>query len=83
MHHGGVFTLKYLSQKSNVPIESIHYRSLSITHEVFSEWADFLISIAEKMANATQTALRTFMQQNSIDPDPEMEKAIGLLVSPL
>jgi len=60
VHHGGVFTLKYLSQSTDAIVDiehGSHYRSLEVTHEGLIDWVEFLLKIADKISSAPQKAL--------------------------
>ncbi len=79
VHHGGVFTLKYASQKFDAPddIEAqSHYHSLTPKTEDVEAWGKFLLDLAEKIARASQAALLQFVNENGIDLDEERKKAI-------
>jgi hypothetical protein len=84
VHHGGVFTMKYLSQKRDVGVDigGSHMLSLVVTHGDLVDWTDFLMDIARKTASASQAAVLKFMQRNDVVPDAEMKMAIDYLTSP-
>lgn len=81
VHHGGIYTAKYKSQKSirmNAE-EEIYFDSLVVRNKDVIQWADFLTTIATKAGEVLKTALLEFVTANRITCDSERIKAIEAL----
>jgi len=81
VHHGGVFTAKYASQKFNSTEfkELINMHSLTVAHPQVEKWAKFLLGVAEKLAKATSKAMLKFGEDNHIVFDEETKVTVGAL----
>ena len=62
VHHGGVYTSKYASQKfATLEIrDQVNFHSLVISKNDVEKWADFLYGIATKTAEASRSGLLSF-----------------------
>lgn len=67
VHHGGIFTIKYSSQRMGTDLKDIAYwDSLVVEKSDFDLWLDFLLDIAEKMSIGSYKALNSFLGSNNI-----------------
>ena len=81
VHHGGVYTAKYKSQKfiKMGAEERMYFDSLVVRSKDVIQWADFLTMIATKTGEALKTTLLEFVTSNKLTCDPERMKAIEAL----
>lgn len=81
VHHGGVFTLKYASQKftSSEIKEMTNWDSLTVGHKDIERWAKFLRGIAVKTAKASSKALMQFATDINSPFDAETSAAVKAL----
>jgi len=78
VHHGGVYTLRYASQKSkdNDVKARVHFDSLVVGKKDVEKWTEFLMKIATKIANASEKALLDFIQEKKVSLDIQAANAI-------
>ena len=81
VHHGGVFTTEYVTQrlKNKITQNCVHYDSLVISKREFEDVACFLEKIAFKLINATKKSLEKFVIDNNLTYDDELKKTINFL----
>jgi len=83
VHHGGVFTYNYASQRfarrtaPGLP----HLDSLVIGQKEFDSWNSFVLGIATKIATTSQSALEGFIAREKLTTSPEQTGAIRMLGS--
>jgi hypothetical protein len=68
VHHGGIYTTKYLEQRfvGSPERQRVFFDSLVLTREEFLSSASFLEEIARKSVKATRAALEEFSAANGI-----------------
>lgn len=83
VHHGGVFTYAYSSQRSanRVAPGQLHLDSLIIGKKEFDDWKSFIVGMATKIATTTQSAMEGFFARENLTPTPEQTRAIRALGS--
>jgi hypothetical protein len=83
VHHGGVFTYTYSSQRfgNDVAQDRVHMDSLIIGQTEFHHWKSFVVGMATKIATTTQTAIEGFLVKQSLTPTPEQARALRSLGS--
>jgi len=83
VHHGGVFTYNYSSQRfTNRTAPGLpHWDSLVIGQKEFDHWNFFMVGMATKIATTSQSALEGFVARENLTTTPEQTKAIRMLGS--
>jgi hypothetical protein len=83
VHHGGVFTYNYSSQRfaHHTAPGLPHWDSLVIGQSEFDHWNAFVVKMATKIATTSQSALEGFIARENLTTNPEQTKAIGMLGS--
>lgn len=79
VHHGSVFTTKYLDQSKRDQARGISdafMNSLVVDPARVSEEIDFLLSIARKLMSYSYDALRTYTTETDLRLDPGRQKAL-------
>lgn len=81
VHHGGIFTAKYLEQKyaGSPETKRVFFDSLVLTPKEFLSSASFLEEVARKMMKSTRAALEEFSLVNGIRQVGEHKTAIEAL----
>jgi hypothetical protein len=80
-HHGGIFTMKYQRQKlpNSQGSDIAHRKSLVIKREDIQKFSEFLLAVAEKIANSSKQVLEKTVGANNIKLDEGRELAINML----
>jgi hypothetical protein len=83
VHHGGVFTYAYSSQRfaNRAAPGQLHLDSLIIGKKEFDQWKSFIVGMATKIATTTQSAMEGFFARENLTPTPEQTRAIRALGS--
>ena len=78
VHHGGIFTMKYLRQEYETPPDEIRafQDSLIVTRKRFHDAATFLEDISNKTSKAAKSALEKFIEAEEIELSGETQKAL-------
>jgi hypothetical protein len=81
VHHGGVFTLRYSSQRfvRQTAPGLAHWDSLVVGKKEFGRWKVFIVGMAKKIAVASRTALKEFVIRERIKLSAEQKKARAML----
>ena len=69
VHHGGIYTTKYLNQNGLKTREDIFFNSLIIKKDVFLKWYSFVLELASKTSTACYTAIKKYIEENAITFD--------------
>jgi hypothetical protein len=81
VHHGGVYTIKYVKQrfeKADVA-RMAHWDSLVVAKGNYLGWSSFVRRIAAKMAFGSHRALERFVSKEGVALNEEQKKAIWYL----
>jgi hypothetical protein len=83
VHHGGVFTHTYSSQRfgNRKALSRLHLDSLIIGKKEFDDWEVFIVGIATMIATTTQSAIEGFFVRENLIPTPEQQRAFRMLGS--
>jgi len=83
VHHGGVFTYNYSSQRfaDRTAPGLPHWDSLVIGQREFDHWNSFVVGMATKIATTSQSAVKEFVVREKLTTNSEQTKAIGMLGS--
>lgn len=81
VHHGGIYTLKYIQQTRGAITqhERVFMDSLTVDEPYFERQATFLEGMARKLVLASATKLDAILSEQRITLAPEAEKARQLL----
>jgi hypothetical protein len=82
VHHGSVFTTRYLEQSKihqKSSLEDAFTNSLIVDSSLVSEQIEFISGISRKMMFASHTALESHIAGTSQQLDPERQKALRLV----
>lgn len=83
VHHGGIYTNKYLRQKSNNSNETLrlYADSIVITKEQYIEFAEFILSVVHKTISASKSSLLRVIKEDGITITEIQQEAIDQLDS--
>jgi len=79
VHHGGIFTLKYVKQKFGSKTGDAFDNSLDVTPETFWLALLFCETIVEKTITSTKKSLEIYISKNDVVQSEANKQALGLL----
>jgi hypothetical protein len=81
VHHGGIYTIKYHSQRFRTqPVTGlVHWDSLVVTAKDFKKWRRFLNTLVDKIADNSLKALTSFIGTEGIQLKRVNKKAVSYL----
>ncbi len=79
VHHGGIFTRKYLAQKGNINLDDAHMYSLRVDVELLLENYGFLKTIVDKTCLVTKNKLEAEINSFEDEYESKLEAAACLV----
>lgn len=83
VHHGGVYTMKYIKQDQtrNLRVrDDMFLQSLTVSKEDFQSYYNSLVPIVDKLVNASHGALIKYISDNAIDLSSEHWETIDAMM---
>jgi hypothetical protein len=81
VHHGGIYTSKYLQQLGDWRdrITDAYWNSLTVRSDTPKKTLAFLEHISNKIARTSHAALSDYLKSAQVSLEPEREKALNFL----
>ncbi|MBD3337811.1 MAG: hypothetical protein GF353_01795 [Candidatus Lokiarchaeota archaeon] len=82
VHHGGIYTMKYLEQCKTRDDINAYWGSVAIQEWDYFDIALMIVKIVAKIVTSTEKALRNYIETNKINLDDDQRMALKILGSP-